>query len=273
LAEADPAFAETEQRLSAGLAGLSSLENTPTRRDGWESKAPGQRESYAELKRRWGDEEEDEEDESATQVSPCSLAANQPARRSCQADSCSQLALKSVTNLRSTGDQRRFNDEFEYLISGLDAALSLSVRRNAALEVLRQVCGLTGDAEPSAEAAAPTSSHTPFLRGLQATGGVARLWRILRAAQAGEGLDEALDAALALLLARVAQSQSMAEPLMRDEGADVWSVLASMMQAAHLDAVSRCDGLWRVNGGSSKAVPRQEQFAVSLVRLCLTSLG
>lgn len=146
------------------------------------------------------------------------------------------------------------------------------MRRNAALEILRQVCGLTGDAEPSTEAAAPTASHTPFLRGLQATGGVARLWRILRAAQAGEGVDEALDAALALLLARVAQSQSMAEPLMRDEGADLWSVVTSMMQAARLDAASRSDGLWRINGGSSKAVPRQEQYAVSLAALLHTTL-
>lgn len=71
-----------------------------------------EKESYATLRTKWGvDYEESLDDANASQEG---LAANE---------------LKSVLHLREKGENTRFGDEFNYLVEGLGASMSLGVRR------------------------------------------------------------------------------------------------------------------------------------------------
>lgn len=177
--------------------------------------------------------------------------------------------LRSITHLRSAGETQRFADELEYLLSGLDATHTLSVRRNSALEVLQRVIGDAASSPGSSdvESSQPVHAAAPsgFFRSLRAAGSLGLVWDALRNAGAGQAEDEALDVALGLFLARVASAQGMAETLMRDRGQDVWCALGTLMRAARRGREARKDGLWRVNALGEKG---KSLDSVSLARGC-----
>jgi hypothetical protein len=90
--------------------------------------------------------------------------------------------LKSITELRSKGESRRFLDELGYLFEGLSPSASISIRRSSALEVLTKLC----DAE--------------FARQARTADVFPHMWEVLRHAGAGEGKDAVLDGVLSVFI-------------------------------------------------------------------------
>lgn len=95
------------------------------------------RESYTELRERWGVDasEDDPRPLSPVQASPSPKGKGKK-RKGLREEPPARLLpngmmndLKSITELRSKGESRRFLDEVGYLFEGLDAACTLGVRR------------------------------------------------------------------------------------------------------------------------------------------------
>ncbi|CDW99042.1 hypothetical protein [Sporisorium scitamineum] len=152
------------------------------------------RESYAELLKKWGEGADDIEwDESQDPT----------------------LNLKSITSLRSQGELRRFNDDLEYLFSGLDPSQALSIRQSSAVELVN----------------------------LKASDLIARLFDLFKGAQAGDGADNVLDAAVTIYLAKLLRSASSAEPLTRERWSQLFSTLRDLlMRSDRVHRQERKDG-------------------------------
>ncbi|CCF50650.1 uncharacterized protein UHO2_07240 [Ustilago hordei] len=202
------------------------------------------RESYAELLKKWGEGADDIEwDESQDPT----------------------LNLKSITSLRSTGELRRFNDDLEYLFSGLDPSQALSIRRSSAVELVRLLCGKPDidslndaaghddndaeeeekEEEEAEEAEDPlvSAQSAEFLRKLKASDLIARLLDLFRGAEAGEGVDGVLDAAVAVYIAKLLKSPSSAEPLTRERCCELFTTLREvLLRADRSERQSRKDG-------------------------------
>ncbi|SAM83886.1 uncharacterized protein UBRO_06189 [Ustilago bromivora] len=205
-----------------------------------DSATPAPRESYAELLKKWGEGADDIEwDESQDPT----------------------LNLKSITSLRSTGELRRFNDDLEYLFSGLDPSQALSIRRSSAVELVRLLCGKPdidslndaaghddNDAEEEEEEEAAedplvSAQSAEFLRKLKASDLIARLLDLFRGAEAGEGVDNVLDAAVAVYIAKLLKSPSSAEPLTRERCCELFTTLREvLLRADRSERQSRKDG-------------------------------
>lgn len=134
--------------------------------------------------------------------------------------------LKSVTELRSRGESRRFMDEVGYLFEGMDQSVGVRVRRGSALELVTKLC----DAD--------------FARRAKATDFRSRAWDALRASGAGGG-DKVLDAILVLFAALVAQSPHEMIELTQKE--DFTSVLWGM-----LTTLSKVDPFELVGSGANE---------------------
>lgn len=195
--------------------------------------------------------------------------------------------LKSITQLRSSGELRRFQDELEYLLSGLDASQSLGVRRTSALELVRKSAGASGrDSEMEGAAAG-----LEFLRRLKATDAIGRVWGLLRTAGGGEGDEvcdlsgvlsmrhstnasttvrachrsQVLDATLVVFLSQLTQHQAHTEPLLREAqwGPDVYYALGTMLKRSIAsDDNGGKDGLAKLMRGAK--IQRSEEALVSL---------
>ena len=96
------------------------------------------RESYTELRQRWGiDGSEDDPRPVSPQASPSpkrkgkgkSAAKQVPVEQPVRLFNGMINDLKSITDLRSKGESRRFLDEVGYLFEGLDINCSIGVRR------------------------------------------------------------------------------------------------------------------------------------------------
>ncbi len=200
-----------------------------------EPNTPAPRESYAELLKKWGEGADDIEwDESQDPT----------------------LNLKSITSLRSTGELRRFNDDLEYLFSGLDPAQNLSIRKSSAVELIRLLCGKPDigslpDAddddsdvdEESIEDPLASAQSAEFLRKLKASDLIVRLFDLFTGAEAGEGTDDVLDASLAVYAAKLLKTASYVEPLMRERSAQLHRTLANMLlRAGRASRSDRKDG-------------------------------
>uniref|UniRef100_V5F1C0 Wings apart-like protein C-terminal domain-containing protein n=2 Tax=Kalmanozyma brasiliensis (strain GHG001) TaxID=1365824 RepID=V5F1C0_KALBG len=190
------------------------------------------RESYAELLKKWGEGAEDIEwDESQDPT----------------------LNLKSITSLRSQGELRRFNDDLEYLFTGLDAAQALSIRRSSTVELIRLLCGKpdlggldqdASDAEDDLEDPLASAQSAEFMRKLKASDLIARLFDLFRGAEAGEGVDDVLDAAIAVYIAKLLKSGSTAVPLTRERWSELSAVLHGLLtRADRAEHQERKDGL------------------------------
>lgn len=76
--------------------------------------------------------------------------------------------LKSISELRSKGEARRFLDEVGYLFEGLDPEGAIGVRRGSAMEIVQKLC------------------EGEFAKRAQAADFLGRAWEMLCAAGAGK---------------------------------------------------------------------------------------
>ncbi|KAF9652285.1 hypothetical protein BDM02DRAFT_3089375 [Thelephora ganbajun] len=150
----------------------------------------GGHESYTSLRSRWGvDNSEDDPYQPLAESSTAWLGkkkgkSSRPPPVPLSGPSNSEL--RSITELRNTGESRRFNDEVGYLFEGLTAESEISVKRGSAVELVSKM------ADPQ------------FSRKARSADFVMHAWETLRAADGGSG-DRVLGTALdvfALLVSR-----------------------------------------------------------------------
>ncbi|KAG6849614.1 hypothetical protein H0H93_006898 [Arthromyces matolae] len=163
------------------------------------------RESYASLRSRWG-VDNSEDDPYPTNLSPArsdstSTPHGTPSKAKGKAKALqeallhAQLSLptgmmnplKSITELRSKGESRRFLDEVGYLFEGMDSSVGIGLRRSSAMEIVTKLC------DPE------------FARKAKAADFLSRTWDLFRDAGAGRGEDKMLDTLLAFYAALVAR--------------------------------------------------------------------
>ncbi|CDO70629.1 hypothetical protein BN946_scf184748.g27 [Trametes cinnabarina] len=152
------------------------------------------RESYKELRERWGVDASEDDPRPVSSVSASPSPKGKGKKRKGMPDDTPVKVfaygmtndLKSITELRSKGESRRFLDEVGYLFEGLDAKGALGVRRGSALEIVTKMCDVD------------------FARRAKTTDFLGRAWEVLRGAGAGDG-DKVLDTTLAFYAALVAR--------------------------------------------------------------------
>jgi hypothetical protein len=173
--------------------------------------------------------------------------------------------LKSVTELRSRGESRRFMDEVGYLFEGMDQTVGVRVRRGrwVAFLWLRIYHPWPGNATWSALELVTKLCDADFARRAKATDFRSRAWDALRVSGAGDG-DKVLDAILVLFAALVAQSPHEIFELTQKE--DFTSVLWGM-----LTTLSKVDPFEVVGSGANEVelkkagIGKVEKLNVSLI--------
>ncbi|KAG2140575.1 hypothetical protein DEU56DRAFT_900794 [Suillus clintonianus] len=133
------------------------------------------RESYADLRSRWGvDNSEDDprpfDDDNRTLKRTSSVGSRVLANGMMN-------DLKSITELRSKGESRRFLDEVGYLFEGIESGCAIALRRASVLEIVTKLC------DPEFNRRAKTSDF------------YARTWDVFVKARE-EGPDKILDVTL-----------------------------------------------------------------------------
>ncbi|KAH9057972.1 hypothetical protein EDB83DRAFT_2315943 [Lactarius deliciosus] len=185
------------------------------------------RESYKDLRMRWGvdDSEDDPRLAVSTRSSPEPENGRKGKGRAKDRPKPKVLLppnmmndLKSITELRSKGETRRFMDEVGYLFEGMDRNVGVRVRRGSALELVTKLCDLD------------------FARRARVTDFRSRAWDALRASGAGNG-DKVLDAILVLFAALVLQtSHEVTELTQKADFVPVlWNILATSSGADSLE--------------------------------------
>ncbi|KAG2108719.1 uncharacterized protein F5147DRAFT_836962 [Suillus discolor] len=133
------------------------------------------RESYADLRSRWGvDNSEDDPrpfDNDTGTPKRISSAGSRVLANGMMND------LKSITELRSKGESRRFLDEVGYLFESIESGCAIALRRASVLEIVTKLC------DPEFNRRAKTSDF------------YARTWDVFLKAR-GDGPDKILDATL-----------------------------------------------------------------------------
>lgn len=201
-----------------------------------EARAPAQ-ESYAELRQKWVIED------------GCLEYANQT---SCPS---SLHPLKSLTSLRSQGSLKRFADELDFLLEGLQPSKPLSARRASGLELLKKLCGASDSSEEEGSESGyaadvnlgakdpekSVSSVEPsfFLRQLKASDALIRLWDAWRRAGAGDGNDVVLDWSLSIALGQLTHPGVFGARLLEHRGDDVWHSIRKIIRAAAIRAAEQ----------------------------------
>lgn len=137
------------------------------------------RESYADLRSRWGvDNSEDDprpfENDTRT-LKKTSSVGSRVLVNGMMND------LKSITELRSKGESRRFLDEVGYLFEGIESGCAIALRRASVLEIVTKLC------DPEFNRRAKTSDF------------YARTWDVFLKAR-GDGPDKILDATLSFFV-------------------------------------------------------------------------
>ncbi|KAH7882443.1 hypothetical protein F5I97DRAFT_1816896, partial [Phlebopus sp. FC_14] len=101
-------------------------------------------ESYADLRSRWGvDNSEDDPrpfEDTVTLPRQLKRTASTSFVQQPSLPNGMMNDLKSITELRSKGESRRFLDEVGYLFEGLDGSSAIGLRRASALEVVNKLC-------------------------------------------------------------------------------------------------------------------------------------
>ncbi|KAG1836270.1 hypothetical protein DFJ58DRAFT_749844 [Suillus subalutaceus] len=133
------------------------------------------RESYDDLRSRWGvDNSEDDprpfDNDTRTPKKTSSVGSRVLANGMMN-------DLKSITELRSKGESRRFLDEVGYLFEGIESGCAIALRRASVLEIVTKLC------DPEFNRRAKTSDF------------YARTWDVFLKAR-GDGPDKILDATL-----------------------------------------------------------------------------
>ncbi|KAA1138309.1 hypothetical protein PGTUg99_029964 [Puccinia graminis f. sp. tritici] len=162
-----PAPPRTSKRLSGPTAGSSRLTGSLKR---FQS-----RETYSELRKKWGVDEDDEPIEDETE-------------------------LQTTIHQRASGSSKRFTDELFYLIEGLVSTADqpdLSLKRSSAVELIKKL------------------KEQQFMNELRSNGLIEHFYNSFRSAGAGDGdpiLDHALLIFISLLSC---QDQKFIEPVLR----------------------------------------------------------
>lgn len=183
------------------------------------------RESYKDLRMRWGVDDSEDDPRPAVSAKSSPEPENGRKGKGKTKDRSKVLLppnmmndLKSITELRSKGESRRFMDEVGYLFEGMDRNVGVRVRRGSALELVTKLC------DPD------------FARRARVTDFRSRAWDALRASGAGNG-DKVLDAILVLFAALVLQTSHEVTELTQkaDFVPILWNVLATLSGADSLE--------------------------------------
>ncbi|KAK0239323.1 hypothetical protein EDD85DRAFT_1003520 [Armillaria nabsnona] len=166
------------------------------------------RESYSSLRSRWGvDTSEDDPypqpspSRSHSDSNPATPTSSPPKRSKSKTKgrgtpnvlvpeplpSGMMNPLKSITELRSKGENRRFLDEVGYLIEGMDKDGRVGLRRSSALEIATKLC------------------DSDFTRKAKAADFIGQTWDTFVENGAGDGKDKILDLILVFFSALVAR--------------------------------------------------------------------
>lgn len=187
------------------------------------------RESYTDLRNRWGvdNSEDDPRPVSPIQASPGDRNRRKGKGKAVELPSVylppgMHNDVKSITELRSKGENRRFLDDVGYLFEGLEEDSPLSVRRGSALEIVTKFC------------------DTDFARKAKAADFLGRAWDALRQAGAADG-DKVLDSTIVSFAALV--SRDAGDLVELATKSDLVSVLYSSL--ATLDCSN--DPLWLIS--------------------------
>ncbi|KDQ60305.1 hypothetical protein JAAARDRAFT_602540 [Jaapia argillacea MUCL 33604] len=149
------------------------------------------RESYTDLRTRWGVDNSDDHNPfsqlpSPYEARPTGQAATVHDVRVDQFSNGVINDFKTITDLRSKGESRRFMDEVGYLFEGLHKSEGITVRRASALEIVNKLC------------------DEDFARKAKASDFLDTAWTACCSAAADER-DKVLDAILAFFAALVAR--------------------------------------------------------------------
>ncbi|KAF8638444.1 hypothetical protein AX17_002201 [Amanita inopinata Kibby_2008] len=176
------------------------------------------RESYSSLRARWGVDNSEDDPSAAYPPEPSSkyqsksatgTPAGSPSRKGSKKGSIPSIPLpngmmnplKSITELRSKGESRRFLDEVGYLFDGMSKDGSLSLRRTSALDIVTKLC-----------------DHE-FAMKAKAADFLGRIWDAFVDAGAGRNEDKILDLLLAFLSALIARDRpSLADLAQKPSG-------------------------------------------------------
>jgi hypothetical protein len=207
------------------------------------------------------------------------------------------MELKSVSSLRSAGETRRFTDELDYLLSGLDSSRPLAIRQTACLETVLKMCPTlsvfadededeASHEDDEMETGAPPdladeiskAEALEFLRGLRLTDRSQNILSALIACGCGaqfyeEAFDSSglLDSILALYFARLLSPEvGFGEDLLRENEDIVVLLLSSMITRCKSNALSlpvqRADA--RRSNKSNKRLEQPTQAIFNAVRSC-----
>ncbi|KAI0795425.1 hypothetical protein C8Q75DRAFT_449637 [Abortiporus biennis] len=196
------------------------------------------RESYAELRARWGvdNSEDDLYPPYATVESPSGSPSGKRKGKGKEIPRGPLLPpnmmndLKSISELRSKGETRRFLDEMGYLFEGLDEKGALSVRRGSALELVTKLC------------------DEDFVRRAKAADFFGRAWEALRKAGAGNG-DKVLDTVITLFSSLLSKDPRDLSDLATKADSDFASTLLHLLDTLTRDT----DPLWLIECGLNDA--------------------
>ncbi|KAI0937575.1 hypothetical protein AcV7_003573 [Taiwanofungus camphoratus] len=177
------------------------------------------RESYTDLRTRWGVDNSEDDPRPPSPVTASPGEKSKQKGKGKQAEALPVVLpngmlndLKSITELRSKGETRRFLDEVGYLFEGMDAKGAVSVRRGrcdacmpvAYLLVIETYLLYCTICVCSALGMVTKVCDPDFARKAKAADFWGRAWDVLREAGAGAG-DKVLDTVLVFFAALVAR--------------------------------------------------------------------
>jgi len=263
---------------------LLNPSNPLSRRSVGQKTATGERLSYAEMRARYGDDEEVYVGYGAHSLLPRNVKDDAYNANGSQSQS-QAMAVSSITSLRSAGELRRFNDELEYLLGGLGEDHSLSIKRSSAVELIRKICGEEAkgseDGSPNGEDEETLSCGLEFLKKLKASESTSKVFDLLVSAGLGTsyspshpssnhnitrelGEDSILSVALAMFFTSLFRHQGLGESLLRERGEQVFDCLYWLLSAVESGGRSG-DGIRMLNDGKKgKSLPKSERLSVSV---------
>lgn len=157
------------------------------------------RESYSSLRARWGVDGSEDDFHPPLDISPSNSRNGTPSKNKGKGKAMSSHNratdlpqsmmndLRSITELRSKGESRRFLDEVGYLFEGMDAKGAIGLRRARCVALIRLHRPLIHSACNSAIEIINKLCDTQFARKAKAADFLCKIWDVMRDAGAGQG--------------------------------------------------------------------------------------